>query len=205
MFLVRNPQKASRPFDAARDGFVMGEGSACLILESLEHAQKRQATVLAEIAGGAINADAYHITAPNPEAESVIQVMQDALEDAGLTANAIDYINAHGTSTPLGDIAEVKAIQHVFGVHAYQLNISATKSMTGHLMGAAGIVEAVASVLAIQHNIVPPTINHENIDVALDNRLNFTFNKAQSRKVDVVLSNNFGFGGHNASIIFKRY
>ncbi|MEZ5054426.1 MAG: beta-ketoacyl-ACP synthase II [Chitinophagales bacterium] len=203
--LNEHPQKASRPFDAARDGFVMGEGSACLILESLEHAQKRQATVLAEIAGGAINADAYHITAPNPEAESVIQVMQDALEDAGLTANAIDYINAHGTSTPLGDIAEVKAIQHVFGVHAYQLNISATKSMTGHLMGAAGMVEAVASVLAIQHNIVPPTINHESIDVALDNQLNFTFNKAQSRKVDVVLSNNFGFGGHNASIIFKRY
>lgn len=200
-----HPQKASRPFDAARDGFVMGEGSACLILESAEHAQKRHATVLAEIAGGAINADAYHITAPNPEAESVIQVMQDAIEDAGLPSSAIDYINAHGTSTPLGDIAEVKAIQHVFGEHAYQLNISATKSMTGHLMGAAGMVEAVASVLSIQHQIIPPTINHENTDAALDSRLNFTFNKAQSKNVNVVLSNNFGFGGHNASIIFKRY
>jgi len=199
------PQTASRPYDLHRDGFVMGEGSGCMVLESLEHAQRRNATIYAELAGGAMNADAYHITAPNPEGESVADVMRDALDDAGLESAAIDYINTHGTSTPLGDIAEVKAIQQVFGNHASALNISATKSMTGHLMGAAGIVEAIAAVLSIQHNTVPPTINHITDDPAFDSALNFTFNTAQHRTVDTVLSNNFGFGGHNASVIFKRW
>jgi 3-oxoacyl-[acyl-carrier-protein] synthase II len=200
-----DPLTASRPFDLHRDGFVMGEGSGCIVLESLEHAQKRGAKIYAELAGGAMNADAYHITAPQPEGESVVEVMQEALQDANTTLEEIDYINVHGTSTPLGDIAEVKAIQQLFGEHAYQLNISATKSMTGHLMGAAGIVEAIASVMAIQDNMVPPTINHITDDPAFDAKLNFTFNKAQARKVNAVLSNNFGFGGHNASIIFKRF
>lgn len=200
-----DPKTASRPFDLERDGFVMGEGSGCMVLESLEHAQKRNAKIYAEVAGGSMNADAYHITAPNPEGESVAQVMQDALEDANMSLNEIDYINVHGTSTPLGDVAEIKAIQQVFGEHAYEVNISATKSMTGHLMGAAGIVEAIAAVLAMQHNLIPPTINHFTDDATFDAKLNFTFNKAQEKKVNAVLSNNFGFGGHNASIIFKRF
>ena len=199
------PHKASRPFDANRDGFVMGEGSACIILEHEEHAQQRAATIIAEIAGGAMNADAYHITAPHPDGESVMQVMRDALEDASLQPTQIDYINAHGTSTPLGDAAEIKAIESVFEKHAYHLNISSTKSMTGHLMGAAGIVEAVAAVLSMQNNLVPPTINHFNLDEALNPRLNYTFNFAQKKQLNAVMSNNFGFGGHNASIIFKRY
>ena len=200
-----DPKSASRPFDLHRNGFVMGEGSSCMVLESLEHAQKRNAHIYAELAGGGMTADAYHITAPHPEGESVVEVMTEALEDASLAPEAIDYINVHGTSTPLGDVAEIKAIQQLFGEHAYHLNISATKSMTGHLMGAAGIIEAVASVLAIRDNIVPPTINHSTYDPAFDEQLNFTLNKAQHRKVNTVLSNNFGFGGHNASVIFKRF
>lgn len=199
------PQTASRPFDLHRDGFVMGEGSGCMVIESLEHAQKRNAKIYAELAGGAMNADAYHITAPDPSGESVANVMIEALEDACLPKDAIDYINVHGTSTPLGDLAEINAIQKVFDEQAYQLNISATKSMTGHLMGAAGIVEAIASVLAIQENKIPPTINHFTHDDAFDNRLNFTFHHAQQKMVNAVLSNNFGFGGHNASIVFKRF
>jgi 3-oxoacyl-[acyl-carrier-protein] synthase II len=200
-----DPQTASRPFDLGRDGFVIGEGAGCMVVESLEHAQKRNAKVYAELAGGAMNADAYHITAPNPEGTSVINVMKEALEDAEMTAEEIDYINVHGTSTPLGDIAEIKAIQQVFGDGAHALNISSTKSMTGHLLGAAGIVEAIASVLAIQHHFIPPTINHCADDPAFDHRLNFTFNTMQQKAVRAVLSNNFGFGGHNASIVLKRF
>ena len=200
-----DPQTASRPFDLHRDGFVMGEGSGCMVIESLEHAQKRNAKIYAELTGGAMNADAYHITAPNPSGESVAEVMKEAIEDAQLQTEDIDYINVHGTSTPLGDLAEVKAIQQVFGEHAYNLNISATKSMTGHLMGAAGIVEAIAAVLSIQQNKIPPTINHFTDDDDFDHNLNFTFNQSQQRNVNAVLSNNFGFGGHNASIILKRY
>lgn len=200
-----NPKTASRPFDLHRDGFVMGEGSGCIVLESLAHAQKRGTKIYAELAGGSMNADAYHITAPHPEGECVVEVMKEALEDAGISKEEIDYINVHGTSTPLGDIAEVKAIQQLFGEHAYNLNISATKSATGHLMGAAGIVEAIASVMAIQENKIPPTINHYTDDPSFDAKLNFTFNKAQHKKINAVLSNNFGFGGHNASVIFKRF
>jgi len=196
---------ASRPFDLDRDGFVLGEGAATLVLEELEHAKKRGATILGEVVGAAATADAYHITAPHPEGASVIKVMRLALEDAGMKIEDIDYINTHGTSTPLGDIAEVKAIQAVFGEHAYRLNISSTKSMTGHLLGGAGAVEAVACVLAINHNFVPPTINHFTDDPALDNKLNFTFNEAQERQVQAVLSNTFGFGGHNASVIMKKF
>lgn len=199
------PSTASRPFDLNRDGFVMGEGSGCMVLESLDHAQKRNATILAELTGGALNADAYHITAPNPEGESITDVMKEALTDSNLAINDIDYINVHGTSTPLGDIAEVKAIQKVFGEHAYQLNISSTKSMTGHLLGAAGIIEAIISVLSIQHQKAPPTINHFSDDPAFDAQLNFTFNKVQETSIKTVLSNNFGFGGHNASVIFKKW
>ncbi len=200
-----DPKSASRPFDLHRDGFVMGEGSGCMVIESLEHAEKRNAKIYAELAGGAMNADAYHITAPDPSGESVADVMTEAIEDANLTLEDIDYINVHGTSTPLGDLAEIKAIQQVFGERAFQLNISATKSMTGHLMGAAGIVEAIVAVLAIQGNKVPPTINHCTNDDAFDVNLNFTFHQTQKRKIDAVLSNNFGFGGHNASVIFKRF
>ncbi len=200
-----NPKSASRPFDLNRDGFVMGEGSGCMVIESLEHAKKRGAKIYAELAGGAMNADAYHITAPHPGGESVVNVMKEALEDSNCTFEEIDYINVHGTSTPLGDIAESKAIQEVFCEHTYQLNISATKSMTGHLMGAAGIVEAIASVLVIEHNCIPPTINHFTDDPIFDSKLNFTFNTFQEKKVNAVLSNNFGFGGHNASVVFKRF
>ncbi len=196
---------ASRPFDQNRDGFVLGEGAACLVLESLDHALARGAKIYAEVAGGGLSADAYHISAPHPEGIGVINVMNIALADAGLKPEHIDYINVHGTSTPLGDIAETIAIKSVFGEHAYKLNISATKSMTGHLLGGAGAVEAVASIMAIKDNIIPPTINHFTDDPDLDNRLNFTFNTAQKREVNAALSNTFGFGGHNVSVIFKKY
>ncbi|GDX44823.1 3-oxoacyl-[acyl-carrier-protein] synthase 2 [Bacteroidota bacterium] len=196
---------ASRPFDKDRDGFVLGEGGACIILESLEHAQKRGATILAEIAGGGATADAYHLTAPHPEGLGATNVMKIALKDAGLNKTDIDYVNVHGTSTPLGDIAETKAIMNVFGDHSYNMNISSTKSMTGHLLGAAGAVESVASILSIIHKFVPPTINHFTDDPDLDAKLNFTFNEAQPREVKAALSNTFGFGGHNACVIFKKF
>lgn len=196
---------ASRPFDADRDGFVLGEGAGTLILEELEHAQKRGATIYAELVGAGATGDAHHITAPHPEGLGAGNVMRMAMADAGLAPEDIDYINVHGTSTPLGDIAEVKAIQKVFGEHAYNLNISSTKSMTGHLLGAAGAIEAIAGILAIQHQFVPPTINHFTDDPELDSKLNFTFNEAQQRQVRAVLSNTFGFGGHNSSVIFKKF
>ncbi len=198
-----SPQTASRPFDLDRDGFVMGEGSAAIILEDYEHAKARGAKIYAEMLGGGMSADAHHITAPHPEGDGAKRVMIETLEDAGLTADSIDYINVHGTSTPLGDISEAKAIQEVFGDHAYELNISSSKSMTGHLLGAAGALEASVAILAINNGVVPPTINHFTDDPVFDPKLNFTFNKAQTRKVDVALSNTFGFGGHNASVIFK--
>lgn len=200
-----SPKTASRPFDVSRDGFVMGEGGGCLILEELEHAKARGAKIYAEIVGGGASADAHHITAPHPEGLGALNVMKSALQDAGMSPDEIDYINVHGTSTPLGDIAETKAILGVFGEHAYKLNISATKSMTGHLLGAAGAVEAIASLLAVRDDVIPPTINQENIDPELDANLNFTFNKAQKRTVRAALSNTFGFGGHNASVIFRKY
>lgn len=200
-----SPETASRPFDVNRDGFVMGEGGGALILESLEHALARGAKIYAEVAGGGCSADAHHITAPHPEGLGALNVMKNALEDAGMQAEDIDYINVHGTSTPLGDIAETKAILSVFGEHAYKLNISSTKSMTGHLLGAAGAVEAIASLLAVKNDIVPPTINLENLDPELDPKLNFTFHNAQKRQVRAALSNTFGFGGHNASVIFRKY
>ncbi len=200
-----DPSTASRPFDKDRDGFVMGEGGACLILEDLEHALKRGTKIYAELVGGGMSADAHHLTAPHPEGLGATKVMNRTLEDAGLKPEDIDYINVHGTSTPLGDVAEAKAIQKVFGKHAYKLNISSTKSMTGHLLGAAGAMEAAATVMAVQHNLIPPTINHFTDDPELDKNLNFTFNKAQEREVRAALSNTFGFGGHNASVIFKKY
>lgn len=200
-----NYKAASRPFDLDRDGFVLGEGGASLVLEDLEHARKRGAKIYAEIVGGGATADAYHITAPHPEGLGARNVMKMSLADARLNSSDIDYINVHGTSTPLGDISEVRAIQHVFGDDAYRLNISSTKSMTGHLLGAAGAVESVASILAIVHGFVPPTINHFTDDPELDPKLNFTFNQAQERKVRAVLSNTFGFGGHNSSVIFKKF
>ncbi|MDP1744477.1 MAG: beta-ketoacyl-ACP synthase II [Bacteroidota bacterium] len=200
-----SPETASRPFDVDRDGFILGEGAGCLILEELEHALKRGAKIYAEVAGGGLTADANHITAPHPEGLGAINVMQNALQDAGMVADQIDYVNVHGTSTPLGDVAETKAILKVFGEHAYKLNISSTKSMTGHLLGAAGAIEAIACVMAVQNDIIPPTINHFNDDPALDNKLNFTFHKAQKRTVNAALSNTFGFGGHNASVIVKKY
>jgi 3-oxoacyl-[acyl-carrier-protein] synthase II len=196
---------ASRPFDLDRDGFVLGEGAGALVLEELEHAKKRGAKIYAEIVGCGATADAYHITAPHPEGLGATNVMKVALKDAGMNPEDIDYINVHGTSTPLGDVAEVKAIQTVFGEQAYRLNISSTKSMTGHLLGAAGAVEAIAGILAINHKFVPPTINHFTDDPALDTRLNLTFNEAQHREVNAVLSNTFGFGGHNSSVIFKKF
>jgi len=200
-----DPATASRPFDKDRNGFVLGEGAGALILEDLEHAKARGAKIYAEVVGSASTADAHHITAPHPEGLGASNVMIKALKDARLNKEDVDYINVHGTSTPLGDIAESKAIKTVFGEHSYALNISSTKSMTGHLLGAAGAVEALAAIFAIQENIVPPTINHFTDDPELDQKLNFTFNQAQSRKVDVVLSNTFGFGGHNSSIIFKSF
>ncbi|MDX1665593.1 MAG: beta-ketoacyl-ACP synthase II [Saprospiraceae bacterium] len=196
---------ASRPFDLDRDGFVLGEGGGAIILEELEHARKRGARIYAELVGGGATADAHHITAPHPEGMGAKSVMEIALGEAGMQPEEIDYINVHGTSTTLGDIAEVKAIQQVFGDHAYDLNISSTKSMTGHLLGAAGAIEAIAGILAIGHNFVPPTINHFTDDPSIDPKLNLTFNQAQERKVDAVLSNTFGFGGHNSSVIFKRF
>ncbi|MDR1005128.1 MAG: beta-ketoacyl-ACP synthase II [Prevotellaceae bacterium] len=201
-----SPETASRPFSASRDGFVMGEGGGCLILEELEHARARGARIYAEVAGVGMSADAYHLTASHPSGLGAILVMRNALEDAGMQPEEIDYINVHGTSTPVGDLSEVKAIQEVFGEHAYKLNISSTKSMTGHLLGAAGAVEAIASILAIEHGVIPPTINHceGDEDAEIDYRLNFTFNEAQQRPVNVVLSNTFGFGGHNACVIFKK-
>ncbi len=200
-----SPETASRPFDLDRDGFVLGEGGGCLILEDLEHALKRGAKIYAEIAGSGLTADANHITAPHPEGLGAINVMRNAIKDAEMENEQIDYVNVHGTSTPLGDVAETKAILKVFGEHAYKLNISSTKSMTGHLLGAAGAIEAIACVLAVKNDIVPPTINHFNDDPALDSKLNFTFHKAQKRIVNAALSNTFGFGGHNASIIVKKY
>lgn len=200
-----DPKTASRPFDKDRDGFVLGEGGCSLVLEELEHAKRRGATILAEVAGGGMSADAYHLTAPHPEGLGVILVMKEALLDAGMKPEDIDYINVHGTSTPLGDVAELVAIQKVFGEHAYNLNISSTKSMTGHLLGGAGAIEAIASIKAVMHGIIPPTINHFTADPEIDPRLNLTLNKAQERPIRTALSNTFGFGGHNASIIFKKY
>lgn len=200
-----SPETASRPFDVDRDGFVLGEGSGCLIVEELEHALARGAKIYAEIVGGGMSADAHHITAPHPEGLGAINVMRSALDDANMSPNEIDYINVHGTSTPLGDVAESKAIKEVFGEDAYNLNISSTKSMTGHLLGAAGAIEAIACVMAVQNNVVPPTINHFTDDPEFDPKLNFTFNKAQERTVKAALSNTFGFGGHNASVIVKKF
>ena len=202
-----DPEHASRPFSASRDGFIMGEGSGCLILEELEHAKARGANIYAEMVGAGMSADAHHITASHPEGLGARLVMENALEDAGMKPEDIDYINVHGTSTHVGDISEAKAIKQVFGDAAYKLNISSTKSMTGHLLGAAGAVEALASVLAVKNDIVPPTINHEDDDrdPEIDYDLNYTFNKAQKREVRAALSNTFGFGGHNACVIFKKY
>lgn len=200
-----DPKTASRPFDKDRDGFVMGEGAGLLVMEELEHALRRGARIYCEIGGGGATADAHHITAPHPEGLGALNVMRAALEDANMKPEDIDYINVHGTSTPLGDIAESKAILGVFGEHAYNLNISSTKSMTGHLLGAAGVVEAIACIMSVVHGVVPPTINHFTDDPELDPRLNFTFNKPQHRTVRAALSNTFGFGGHNASVIVKQY
>jgi len=200
-----SPETASRPFDMERDGFVLGEGAGAVVLEELEHAKRRGATIYAEVIGGGMTADAYHMTAPHPEGLGARNVMKIAIRDAGIQPSDVDYVNVHGTSTPLGDVAEVKAIQSVFGEDAYKLNISSTKSMTGHLLGGAGAIEAIACVAAIQDGFVPPTINHFTDDPAFDNKLNFTFNKAQEREVKIALSNTFGFGGHNASLIVKKF
>ena len=199
-----SPETASRPFDKDRDGFVLGEGAGAIILEEYEHAKARGAKIYAELIGGGMSSDAYHITAPHPEGAGAISVMKDALDDAGIPAEAVDYINVHGTSTPLGDVSEAMAIEKVFGDHAYKLNISSTKSMTGHLLGAAGAVEAIACLMAMQHDTVPPTINHFTDDEEFNPQLNFTFNTAQQRPVNVALSNTFGFGGHNVSVIFRK-
>jgi 3-oxoacyl-[acyl-carrier-protein] synthase II len=200
-----DPATASRPYDKDRDGFVLGEGGAAIILEELEHALARGARIYAEVIGGGMSSDAYHITAPHPEGLGAEMCMRFALEDAGIGAEEVDYINTHGTSTPIGDPQEVKAIQRLFGEHAYRLNISATKSMTGHLLGGAGAVEAVATIMAVHTGIVPPTINHFTDDPEIDPKLNFTFNAAQQRTVNAALSNTFGFGGHNTSVIFRKY
>ena len=200
-----DPKTASRPFDKNRDGFVMGEGGGALVLEEYNHAINRGATIYAEVVGGGLTADAYHITAPHPEGLGAQNVMKQAIEEAGVGVSAIDYINVHGTSTPLGDIAETKAIKALFGEHAYKLNISSTKSMTGHLLGAAGVIEAIACIMAVKNDIIPPTINHETQDTEIDEKLNLTLNKAQKRTVNYALSNTFGFGGHNASVVFKKY
>ena len=200
-----DPQTASRPFDAERDGFVLGEGAGTLILEEYEHAIKRDAKIYAEVIGGGMSGDAYHMTAPHPDGIGARNTMLAAIDDAEISAEQIDYVNVHGTSTPLGDVAEVKAIQQVFGAHAYKLNISSTKSMTGHLLGAAGAIEAIACIMAVKNDIIPPTINHFNDDPELDQQLNFTFNTAQKRVVNVALSNTFGFGGHNTSVIVKKF
>lgn len=199
-----SPATASRPFDATRDGFVLGEGAGALVIESYEHAVARGAKIYAEFVGGGLSADAHHLTAPHPEGLGVRAVMKNCLENAGLTANEVDAINTHGTSTPLGDVAELKAISEVFGNHAAKININSTKSMTGHLLGAAGAIEAIASILAMQHNLVPPTINHTTVDERIDPRLNLTLNRAQEREINVCLSNTFGFGGHNVCLAFKK-
>ena len=200
-----DPKTASRPFDLDRDGFVLGEGGGCLILEELEHAKARGAKIYAEIGGAGLSADAYHMTAPHPDGEGAISVMKNCLKDANIKTHEVDAINMHGTSTPLGDKAEAKAIKEVFGNHAYNININSTKSMTGHLLGAAGAVEAISCVLSIRNGIVPPTINHFNDDPEIDNKLNFTFNDSQKRKVSVAMSNTFGFGGHNACVLIKEF
>ncbi len=200
-----DPRTASRPFDKDRDGFVLGEGAGALILEEYEHAKARGTKIYAELLGGGLSADAHHITAPHPEGLGALAVMKNCLKDANLKPEDVDAINMHGTSTPLGDIAESKAILKVFGEHAYNININSTKSMTGHLLGAAGAIEAIASILSIEHGIVPPTINHFTDDDQLDSKLNFTFNKAQKREVKVAMSNTFGFGGHNACVLFKKF
>jgi len=198
-----SPETASRPFDSTRDGFVMGEGAGALVLEELEHAKNRGAEIYAEVIGIGLSADAYHITAPHPEGLGAIKAMQCAIDNAGISKEEVDYINMHGTSTPLGDIAETKAIKKVFAEHAYKMNVSSTKSMTGHLLGAAGAVEGIASILAVKNNMVPPTINFENPDPECD--LNYTFNKPQEREINVAISNAFGFGGHNTSVVFKKF
>ena len=200
-----DPKTASRPFDIDRDGFVLGEGGGCLILEELEHAKARGAKIYAEVGGAGLSADAYHMTAPHPDGEGAISVMKNCLKDADIKPHEVDAINMHGTSTPLGDKAEAKAIKEVFGDHAYNININSTKSMTGHLLGAAGAIEAISCVLSIKNGIVPPTINHFNDDPEIDNKLNFTFNKAQKRKVSVAMSNTFGFWGHNACVLIKEF
>ena len=200
-----SPETASRPFDATRDGFVLGEGGGALILEEYEHAKARGAKIYAEVMGGGLSSDAYHMTAPHPEGDGVVAVMENWLRNAGLKPEDVDAINTHGTSTPLGDVAELKAITKVFGDHAKNININSTKSMTGHLLGAAGAIEAIAAILSIKHGIVPPTINHENVDENIDPGLNLTLNKAQERDVNVVMSNTFGFGGHNACVLFKKF
>ncbi|WP_222166811.1 beta-ketoacyl-ACP synthase II [Edaphocola aurantiacus] len=200
-----DPKTASRPFDLNRDGFVLGEGGAGIILEELEHAKARGANIICEMVGGGMSADAYHLTAPHPEGLGVINVMNEVLNDANLKPEDIDYINVHGTSTPLGDIAELTAIKKVFGEHTYKLNISSTKSMTGHLLGAAGAIEAVATILAMVNGVVPPTINHSTADPAIDPNINLTLNKAQKREIRAAVSNTFGFGGHNASVVFKKF
>lgn len=199
-----SPETASRPFDGTRDGFVLGEGAGALILEEYEHAKARGAKIYAEVAGGGLSSDAYHMTAPHPEGVGVVEVMKNCLENAGLNPEDVDHINTHGTSTPLGDVAELKAISKVFGEHAKSININSTKSMTGHLLGAAGAIEAIASILAIENGIVPPTINHTTVDENIDPELNLTLNKAQKRDVSVAMSNTFGFGGHNACVLFKK-
>ena len=199
-----SPETSSRPYDKDRDGFVLGEGAGALILEEYEHAVKRGAKIYGEILGGGMSADAYHITAPHPEGAGITRVMKDALQEANIAASQVDYINTHGTSTPLGDFGEIKAIQEVFGEHAYNVNISSTKSMTGHLLGAAGAIESIACLLAIKDGIIPPTINHFTDDPEMDPKLNLTFNKAQHREVNIALSNTFGFGGHNFSIILGK-
>jgi len=199
------PEKASRPFDKDRDGFVLGEGGGALILEELEHAQKRGAKIYAEVVGYGLTADAHHITSPHPDGEGAYNVMKNALNSAGITPDAIDHINTHGTSTPLGDIAEPKAITKLFGEHAYKIAINSTKSMTGHLLGAAGAIETIAAILAMQNSIVPPTINFNELDPEIDSKLDFTFNKAKERNIEYAISNTFGFGGHNACVIFKKF
>ena len=199
-----NPQSASRPFDANRDGFVLGEGAGALVLEELEHAKARGARIYAEVIGGGMSSDAYHMTAPHPDGIGVKRVMENCLRDAGIDASEVDAINTHGTSTPLGDVAELKAISQVFGQHAGKININSTKSMTGHLLGAAGAIEAIASILSMEHSVVPPTINHETVDENIDPNLNLTLNKAQEREVNVAMSNTFGFGGHNACVLFRK-
>ncbi|MGV1011154.1 MAG: beta-ketoacyl-ACP synthase II [Flavobacterium sp.] len=199
-----SPETASRPFDATRDGFVLGEGSGAIVLEEYEHAKARGAKIYCEVGGGGMSSDAYHLTAPHPEGIGVIAVMENTLRDAGMTPDMVDHINTHGTSTPLGDVAELKAISHVFGAHAKNININSTKSMTGHLLGAAGAIESIAVILAMQNGIVPPTINHKVVDENIDPSLNLTLNVPQKREINVAMSNTFGFGGHNACVLFKK-